>query len=74
MRRLLKLVGIVLAVLVGLVGLAVWNPVAASRLIWPVVENTMIDEPFVGITADGVIEPGLFSIEATGVGTAPQMR
>ena len=71
MRRLLKLVGIALAVLVGLVGLAVWNPVAASRLIWPVVENAMIDEPFVGITADGVIEPGLFSIEATGVSTAP---
>ena len=71
MRRLLKLVGIALAVLVGLVGLAVWNPVAASRLIWPVVENAMIDEPFVGITADGVIEPDLFSIEATGVSTAP---
>ena len=71
MRRLLKLLGIALAVLAGLVGLAVWNPVAASRLIWPVVESTMIDEPFVGITADGVIEPGLFSIEATGVSTAP---
>ena len=71
MRRALQIVGVGLGVLVVLIGLAVWNPVAASRVLWPVVENTMLAEPFRGVTADGAIEPGLFRIEATGVSTAP---
>ena len=60
-----------MAVLVVLIGLAVWNPVAASRVVWPVLENVMLREPFLGITADGEIEPDLFRIEATGVSTEP---
>ncbi|MXY16076.1 MAG: DUF3500 domain-containing protein, partial [Acidobacteria bacterium] len=71
MRRALQVVGVGLAVLVVLIGLAIWDPVAASRVIWPVLENVVLDEPFLGITADGEIEPGLFRIEATGVSTEP---
>ncbi|MCY4029382.1 MAG: DUF3500 domain-containing protein [Acidobacteria bacterium] len=71
MRRVLQWVGVGIAVLVGLMVLAVWNPVAASRVLWPVVENVMLREPFLGVTADGEIEPDLFPIEATGVSTEP---
>ena len=71
MRRLLKVVRVVMVVMVALIALAVWNPVAASRLIWLVLENAMLDEPFLGITADGETEPGLFRIQATGVSTKP---
>lgn len=60
-----------MAVLVVLIGLAVWNPVAASRVLWPMVENVMLREPFLGVTADGETEPDLFPIEATGVSTEP---
>ena len=70
MRRLLQWLGAVLAALVVLIGLAVLNPVAASRVLWPLVENASL-EPFLGITTDGEIQPGLFHIEATGVSTAP---
>ncbi len=70
MRRLLQWLGAVLAVLVVLIGLAILNPVAASRVLWPLVENASLD-PFVGITTDGEIQPDLFHIEATGVSTAP---
>ena len=71
MRRLLQFVGVGMAVLVVLIGLAVWNPVAASRVLWPVLENVMLREPFLGVTADGETEPDLFRIEATGVSTEP---
>ena len=71
MRRLLQWIGVVVAVLLVLAGLAVLNPVAASRVLWPLFENSRLDEPFLGVTADGAIEPGLFRIEATGVSTAP---
>ena len=71
MRRLLLWTGVVLAVLLVLIGLAVLNPVAASRVLWPAVEKAMLDEPFLGVTTDGEIEPGLFRIEATGVSTEP---
>ena len=71
MRRLLQWVGVGAAVLVVLLGLAVWNPVAASRVLWPVVENVMLGEPFLGVTADGETEPDLFHIRATGVSTEP---
>jgi hypothetical protein len=30
-----------------------------------------LDAPFVGLTADGEIEPGLLALEATGIGTEP---
>ncbi|MCY3820895.1 MAG: DUF3500 domain-containing protein [Gammaproteobacteria bacterium] len=71
MRRVLQAVGAGMAGLVVLIGLAVWNPVAASRVLWPMVENVMLREPFLGVTADGETEPDLFPIEATGVSTEP---
>ena len=71
MRRVLQWTGIVVTALIVLIGLAVLNPVAASRVLWPAVEHAMLDEPFLGITADGDVEPGLFRIEATGVSTGP---
>ena len=71
MRRLLQVVGVGTAVLVVLIGLVVWNPVAASRVLWPAVESVMLREPFLGVTADGETEPDLFRIRATGVSTEP---
>ena len=71
MRRLLRWFGAGVAVVALLIGLAVWNPVATSQVIWPLVENARLDEPFLGVTADGEIQPGLFHIQATGVSTAP---
>ncbi len=71
MRRLLKWIGRGMAALVVLVGLAVWNPIVASRVLWPAVEGAMLEEPFVGVTADGEVESGLFHIRATGVSTEP---
>ena len=71
MRRLLQVVGVGAAILVALIGLAVWNPVAASRVLWPAVESVMLREPFLGVTAAGETEPDLFRIEATGVSTEP---
>ena len=62
---------VIAAVLALLVGLAIWKPVTASAVIWPLIENRVLSEPFVGITADGNVEPGLFQINATGVTTAP---
>ena len=71
MRRLLQWFGAVLAVLVVLIGLAVLNPIAASRVLWPMVENVMLDEPFLGVTPDGNVQPDLFHLKATGVSTEP---
>ena len=71
MRRLLHWVGAGVAALALLIGLAAWNPVATSRVIWPLVENARLDEPFLGVTANGEIEDGLFHIRATGVSTEP---
>ena len=71
MRRLLHWVGAGVAALALLIGLAVWNPVATSRVVWPLVENARLKEPFLGVTADGETQPGLFHIRATGVSTEP---
>ena len=71
MRRLLRWVGGGVAVLALLVGLAAWNPVATSRVVWPLVENARLEEPFLGVTTDGETQPGLFHIRATGVSTEP---
>ena len=71
MRRLLQWIGGVVTFLLVLIGLAVLNPVAASRVAWPVFENSRLEEPFLGVTADGEIQPDLFHIRATGVSTAP---
>lgn len=61
--------GIVIALFLLAVFISNW-PMAASRIIYPLVEAYAIDD-FVGITADGTIEPDLFSIQATGVSTQP---
>ena len=37
-------------------------------------EREAIAEPFVGVTPQGTVEPGLFSVESTGVSTAPVLR
>ncbi len=70
--RVLVWVLVSIAVLVAIVAaLVVWNPVLVSRIVWPIVEDRQLDEPFLGVTARGALEPNLFSIEATGVSTAP---
>jgi hypothetical protein len=71
MRLVLKVGGLVVFALFTLVGLAMWKPMTASPVAWPVLEDQMLEEPFLGITADGAIEPDLFSIRATGVSTEP---
>ncbi len=60
-------------VLIGLamIVFAFWKPVTASKIIWPVVENYMLEEAFLGITANGTVIPDLFRIESTGVSTQP---
>lgn len=55
--------------LVALTALAVWKPVAASKIVWPFVEGIALRAPFRGVTANGDLETGLFRIEATGVST-----
>ena len=71
MKNLLKtMAGLVLALLV-LAGFALWKPMTVSRAIWPIVEFVMLREPFRGSTIDGVVQPGLFKIESTGVSTQP---
>ena len=55
-----------MVVLVVLIGQAIWNPVAASRVLWPVLENVVLREPFLGITAGGEIEPGLLTSNLAG--------
>ena len=74
MRRLMQWLGAATAVLAVLVGLAVLNPAAAARVLWPVFANARLDDPFVGVTTDGEIELGLFHIRATGVSTEPTSK
>jgi len=69
MRTLLKVVAAVVVALVLLVVFAVNQPMTASRILWPMLEAVMLDD-YVGITADGEVEPDLFSIAPTGVSTA----
>jgi hypothetical protein len=38
---------------------------------WTVSSSEQLDEPFRGVTTNGTVQPGLFTIEATGVSTAP---
>jgi len=70
-KLILKIIAGLGLVVALLVGLAVWKPVVASRVVWPLIENAMLDTPFVGLTADGQPRSGLFPIAATGISTAP---
>ena len=74
MRKILKPLGLfglaVVGLLVVTVLLAAWRPMWVSRVVWPLIENAVID-PFVGITEDGVVVPDLFAVASTGVSTAP---
>ena len=70
MKLVIKIV-LVLVVILVLIGAAVrWRPVEASAVIWPVVEAIAMED-FVGVTIDGNVRPGLFSIAPTGVTTQP---
>lgn len=60
--------------LVVLFGVAYWKPVTAANVIWPLVEKVALDDPFVGITADGSVQPGLFKIQASGFSTEPVVQ
>jgi hypothetical protein len=71
MRFMFKLIAATLAILVCVLTLAWWNPVITSRIVWPTIEDRMLEEPFLGVTVDGSAAPGLFPIAATGVSTAP---
>lgn len=60
---------IVIVLVLFVIGVVNW-PVTASRFIYPIVESIAIDD-FIGVTADGSIEPGLFNIQSTGVSAEP---
>lgn len=68
MRTLLKVLAGLVVVLLLLVVFAVSQPMTASRIFWPTLETLMLDD-FVGITANGQVEAGLFPIAPTGVST-----
>lgn len=71
MRRLaIKWILGVLAAFALLVGWAVTWPTTASRYLWPLVEAYAIDD-FVGVTANGSVQQGLFAIEPAGHTTQP---
>jgi hypothetical protein len=74
MRLILRTGLGILVILIGLGAFAYFAPMTASRFVWPVLEAIVLDEPFVGITTDGAPEPGLFTIESTGVSTAPVVQ
>ena len=51
MKLFAKVVIGVFAVVIALLVLAWWQPVTASRVIWPIIEDRMLRDPFVGVTA-----------------------
>jgi hypothetical protein len=71
MRTFLKLTAGLIIALGLFVVFAISQPMTASKVLWPVLESVMLNEPFVGITANGEVETGLFTIETTGVSTQP---
>ena len=76
-KRALALVLKVLAVAAVVFGLtlgwAAWKPMAASKLAWHLLENQVLADEFVGVTADGTVETGLFPIFSTGVSPAASL-
>ncbi len=71
MRTFLKLTAGLIIALGLFVVFAISQPMTTSKVLWPVLESVMLNEPFVGITANGEVETGLFTIETTGVSTQP---
>ncbi len=69
MKTLLFILATVALAVAALLAAAWLYPVAVSKAVWPLVESYVLREPFRGITADGVVEPGLFSITPTGRST-----
>ncbi|MCZ6617607.1 MAG: DUF3500 domain-containing protein [Gammaproteobacteria bacterium] len=74
MQLIVKVFLVLVVSIAVLIGLAFWKPVVASRVIWPIIEDNMLDEPFLGLTSDGTIESGLFPIEWTGADTEGVVR
>jgi len=71
MRLVLKIALTLIIVIMAFVAFAMWKPMLASAMLWPTLERVMLRDPFVGITARGVVRSGLFEIEPTGVSTSP---
>ena len=54
---------------IALLGVAfILRPMAVASLVYPIIESIVIDD-FIGLTTDGEIREGLYSIEPTGVST-----
>ncbi len=65
-----RLIVVLILVVGGLAAFAYFKPVEVSRLVWPHIENYMLQDPFVGVTTDGTPQNGLFDIRETGVDTS----
>ena len=62
---------VVLLLAVGALAVfAYFKPMQVSRLVWPHIEDYMLQEPFVGVTTDGTPRKGLFEVQETGVDTS----
>ena len=73
MKFFLKMLLSLVVLLAVILGLAYWKPVTLASAIWPLIETQALKDPFVGITADGSVESGLFEIRSTGISTEPVM-
>ncbi|MDA1074462.1 MAG: DUF3500 domain-containing protein [Proteobacteria bacterium] len=70
----LYIVAGIVVLLVGLGTIAFQLPVATSKVVWPLIEDRMLEEPFIGVTSDGIVKPDLYRIESTGVSTEPVVQ
>ena len=71
MRTLLKILAGLLIVIAVLAGLLRFKPDVFFALVYPPVEAYALSDDFVGITTNGEVQEGLFSIATTGVSTWP---
>ncbi|HIG39319.1 MAG: DUF3500 domain-containing protein [bacterium] len=70
MRTILKILAFLTALVAFTLAVMWWKPVLASRLIWPLIENNLLADEFLGITAQGEIRGNLYTIKSTGASTA----
>ena len=70
MKMVLKGVAWIAGILALLVLFAVWKPMSFFGIVWPLVDAIAVED-FVGVTNNGEIQKGLFTIEATGENTQP---